>query len=621
MISLKRLLKRKRYLSGMAIAIVIGLTGCLAFNSELFYSLQRQSSDFLFRTAAGQKATSSEEKVVIIGIDDKSLEQLGHLSLWPRTHYATLIDILTEAKARIIVFDILFSEPAPGDEELAASIRKAGNVLLPVASPPQSNSLITPQAKDLVRPLDILEREALALGHANVIPDGDGLVRRMAVAVRNGDGYESSLSLAAVAKYLRRPAVFDSYPANDTLPFAGRSIPLVNNGTMVINYLGYSPENEKAADFLMVSFVDIINNEVDISLFQDKIVIIGAAAVGLGDAFWTPMGRTAYGIEIHAHAINTILEGAFLKPVAPLATMALMLGLVMAGGLLVLRLRTLWSAVSAFFMVIIYFVAAFSLFDRGIMLNMLYPPLAIAGAFAGLNIYKLAAEQAEKTEITETFGRFISPSVVDRILFSLREGEVKLGGDVHEVTVAFADIRGFSGIAEKMPPEELVQVLNIYLSVFIKTVLRYGGIINKFGGDSVMAVWNVPVECNEHARLAIEASVSAQRAVKKLQDKEGSLPKFEFGIGVNTGKAIAGNLGSKARLEYSVIGDTVNTAARITGATPGGSVWIGANTFDRVKEYITAQPLEPMRTKGKTKPIQAYEVMDIRQWHSPEAED
>jgi len=192
-----------------------------------------------------------------------------------------------------------------------------------------------------------------------------------------------------------------------------------------------------------------------------------------------------------------------------------------------------------------------------------------------------------------------------------KERELRLGGEQREVTVAFADIRGFTTLAECMQAEELVTVLNTYLSTVIKTFLKRGGMINKFGGDSIMAVWNAPTDCEEHALLATVSAIEAQRAVRELQGKELTLPKIDFGIGVNTGRVIAGNIGCEDRLEYSVIGDAVNIAARLTSATLGGKVWIAAGTFEPVQGYISTRPLEPLAVKGKPQPIRAYEVVNL----------
>ena len=610
------LLKRNRGLVGLSVAAAIGAVFCLAFHFDLLYQLQQQSGDLLFQAANLYREKEPEEKIVIVGIDDKSLAQLGHFARWSRSHYARLIDTLAEARARVVVFDILFSEPASGDEELAVSIRNAGNVVLPIIlAPTVTDSTVLRQtipSQDFIRPLAIFESGAAAVGHANVMPDADGVVRRLAIAMRDGDAYEPSLALAAAARYLRRAEVIESPVQGSVLPFAGRSIPISDNGEMLINYISNPRGIGAIVNFQTISLVDVLDGEIDLSIFEDKVVLIGSTASGLGDTLWTPMGLMMHGVEIHASAIHTILSGNFLKPASFLVTIMLILVSALFCGLLTLRLRVLRATWSVVFLIIAYFLLAFYFFDHGVLLNMLYPPLTVVGTFVGVNLYHVIVERTEKGEITDIFGRYISPPVVNKILATLREGELKLGGEEHEVTVAFADIRGFTSISEKMPPGELVTALNIYLSTVIEKVLEYGGMINKFGGDSVMAVWNAPVECEEHGLSAIKAAVSIQRAIRELQEKERALARMEFGIGINTGKAITGNMGSEDRLEYSVIGDSVNTAFRLASAAPGGKVWIGADTYALVKDFIIAEALEPLAVKGKQEPIQAYEVIGIR---------
>jgi adenylate cyclase len=516
----------------------------------------------------------------------------------------------------VIVFDILFSEPASGDEELATSIKNAGNVVLPVIlAPTVTDSTVlrqSTQSKGFIRPLPIFESGAVARGHANVMPDADGVVRRLSLMMGDGDDREPALALAAVARYLRRPEVMESPVRDRVLPFAGREIPISENREMIINYISNPRGAGEIVNFRTISFVDVLNGEVDSSVFEDKIVLIGSEASGLGDTFWTPMGLMMNGVEIHASAIHTILSGNFLKPVLSMVTILTILASALLCGLLTLRLRMLHATLSAASLIVVYFLVAFYFFDHGVLLNMLYPPLTTVGSFVGTNLYNVIMERSEKREVTDTFGRYVSPSVVDKILATLREGELKLGGEEHEITVAFADIRGFTSISEKMPPGELVTTLNIYLSTVIKEVLEYGGMINKFGGDSIMAIWNVPVECKEHGLSAVKAAVSIQRAIGELQEKQRPIVRMEFGIGINTGEAITGNMGSEDRLEYSVIGDSVNTAFRLASAAPGGKIWIGASTFALVRDFIAAEALEPLAVKGKREPVQAYEVTGLR---------
>lgn len=610
--------RKKRFLAGLVVATSLGAFLCVAFSLGLLWGVQLESSDFLFKAGNSRQDSESAGVVVVVGIDDRSLAELGHLQSWPRSYHAKLIDVLAESEARVIVFDVLFAEPSPDDQELAASMLDAGNVILPLAYASTGYELTgagdTAEAGSFIRPLPILEEGAVAIGHANVLPDQDGVVRRLPLAIRSGEDYEPALSLAAVASYLRRPQVIESPFENNRLLFSGRSIPLDDSKGMIINYVAGSAGTGAQRSFRNVSYVDVMRGEVDPSVFADRIVLIGATASGIGDTFWTPTGRQMNGVDIHANTIHTILTGDFLRPAPSYVTLTLILLFAFFCGLVVLRLRVLWATVAAVSVCAAYFLVAFTAFDRGIMLNMVYPPLAIVVPFMGANLYNIASERSEKKEITKTFGRYISAPVVDKILAALERGELKLGGEECEVTVAFADMRGFTTMSENVQPEELVRMLNMYLSIVIREVLRHDGMVNKFGGDSIMAVWNAPARCEEHALLATKAAVEAQRAIQDLQEANPTLAKMDFGIGVNTGKAVAGNLGSEDRSEYSVIGDCVNVAARITGVTEGGKVWIGSGTFELVRDSVEARQLEPLTVKGKKEPVQAYEVTGIRSW-------
>jgi len=612
---LRELLRRKRVLTGLVVALVVGVIACLGFAFDFLHTAQQRSTDFLFQAANLYQSAEAEDTVVIVGIDEESLEELGHLLSWPRSYHAQLIDILADAEARAIVFDILFAEPAPGDDLLAAAISGADNVILPVIyRPDEGNFSGTPPlapSNDVIRPLEMFAGAASGLGHAGVTPDADGVVRRLALVVPGEESHEPALSLAAAAGYLRRPQEIEA-PLDGKMPFAGRMIPVNARGEMLFNYLASPQGVGGIVSFPTVSFCDVLNQEVDPALFRDKVVLIGATASGMGDTFLTPMGVMKSGVELHAIALHTILEANFLQPVPPAITLLLIIFLALVCGVAVLYFRVLMAALVTVLLVAAYFLSAFFLFDQGMVLNMTYPPLAIAVAFVGVNLYQVISERSEKRVITETFGRYLSPQVVEKILDSLRSGDLELGGSEHDVTVAFADVRGFTSISEKTPPAALVTALNTYLSAVIDAVIEQGGMVNKFGGDSVMAVWNAPVASPEHALLAIKAAMNAQNAVSALRMDDRSLAGMEFGIGINSGRALAGNMGSQDRLEYSVVGDTVNVAARLADAAPGGRVWIGADTFAMVEEHIVATPLPPLTLRGKSQPVQAYEVVEVK---------
>ncbi len=613
--------RRKRFITGLLMAVAVGLAFCLISHVNLLHGIHLQSSDFFYRATDANPKAEPDNQIVIVAIDDKSLDQLGRFSSWPRVYHARLIDVLAETGARVIVFDILFSEPAPDDDKLAASMKQVGNVILPLAGTLETHQpAITGETTALakvIKPLKPFEESALAVGHTNVIPDADGIVRRLPLILPNNEHYEPALALTAIAKYLRRPQIIES-PIKDTqLSFAGRSIPLDSTNSMLINYKG-SPA--VPLSFEAVSYADVLRNDISPDTFQDKIVLIGVTATGIGDTFWTPMGRVMSGVELHANAMHTILTGNFLRPAPNAITILSILLLALLCGLAVLRFRVLWAILATVFLGIVYFLTAFYFFDHGIVLDMLYPPLTIAGTFAGVNLYNVTSERLEKREITKTFGRYVSPAVATKILDAVDEGSLRLGGEERNVTILFADVRNFTSISEKMNPQELVSILNRYLSVIIKAALQHDGMVNKFGGDSVMAIWNAPISCPEHALAATKAAFTAQQVLKELPEKARNLPKMEFGIGVNTGNAVAGNMGSADRLEYSVIGDAVNIAARLAGLTPGGKVWISAETFDLIKDYSKAIPLKPLKLKGKREIIHAYEVVDIQYGQSDDRE-
>jgi adenylate cyclase len=596
--------KRNRYFGGLIISASIGLFICLALELNLLNSLQLQSNDFFFKAASLDKSSERPPNIVIIGIDDKSIQELGKFSSWPRSYYTRAIDNLAPSNPRVIVFDVLFSDPDKNDIEFADSISKAGNVILPVVQTRISaNPVITGNfatSPQILRPLADIESSAAAIGHANVSADEDGIVRKLPVILNNGNN-DPALSLAAVAKYLRRPEVIESGIVGNELPFNGRIIPLNQNNEMLINYTS-------STNFSTISFVDLLNGKIDPQLLEDKIVLIGATASGLGDYYWTPLGKRMNGVEIHANAINTILRNQFLTSASHWLNIIFIMAAAILCGLAVLRFRILWAVLSATIIASIFLIVAFASFDKGLIINTTFSPLAIAGSFLGTSLFRLAAEQSNKNQITKLFGRYVSPTVADNVIKALEQGKLELEGKEQEITVLFADVREFTKLTETTPPIEMVKTLNIYLSIVIRSVLKYGGMVNKFNGDNIMAIWNAPITCKDHAALAVKAALEAQYNIEKIQDNDPTLLEMHLGIGINSGMAVAGNMGSRERMEYSVIGDAVNIASRITGLTPGGKVWIGANTFNQVKNEVKTLPSTFLEVKGKSEPVCVHEV-------------
>jgi adenylate cyclase len=316
------------------------------------------------------------------------------------------------------------------------------------------------------------------------------------------------------------------------------------------------------------------------------------------------------GVEIHAYAINMVLGDLFLKTAPASVGLATIMALALVSTLAVWRLRAAWAAAIAGAVWLVYLLVVTTGFDHGLVMDAFYPPLALLGGFVATSIYGVSSERAQKVELARTFGKYVSNAVAKDIISAADQGRLALGGQEQEVTVAFADVRGFFHLAETTPPQVLVNALNAYLSAVIGVVLKYDGTINKFGGDSIMAIWNAPSPCGDHALIALTAAREIQRAVNRLQRTNPELPKMDFGIGVNTGRVIAGNMGSQDRLEYTVIGDAINIAARLTSHTLPGKVWLGSRTYELTHDVIEAHLLPPLEVKGRLEPLIAYELSE-----------
>jgi adenylate cyclase len=269
-----------------------------------------------------------------------------------------------------------------------------------------------------------------------------------------------------------------------------------------------------------------------------------------------------------------------------------------------------WGALLSILLFVAYALAVFFSFDYGHILNIMYPLLVIPIVYVTALICRITSVQADRRDTKNIFGKYVSSQVAHEILNLADSDRLKLGGVRREVTVFFSDIRGFTAMSEKMSPEAVVDTLNKYLGIIIDCILANGGMINKFAGDSIMAVWNTPEDQAEHCLMAVKAALEAQQAAAKLPVGADE-PKVQFGIGINTGPALAGSIGTEGRAEYTVIGDTVNLASRICSGTPGGQVWIGTQTYEQVKTLVETVELEPQSFKGKSERVKVYQVVKL----------
>lgn len=542
--------------------------------------------------------------IVVVGIDDATLTTYGRLADWPRSLHAQAINNLSEAGAKVIGFDVLFTDSSPEDDLLANAIGGAGNTVLPVVGiePQPAETLVT--YGQVLRPVDPLAPAASVLGHANITPDPDGTVRRSPLVIQDGNGeLHPSLGLSMLHALFAMPLPESYQRVDGALSLLAREIPVDSYSRLRLNFSG---DNDRRP---YLSYQSVIQGDFDPALVKNRLVLIGMTATGEIDTWAIPTtaGKVP-GVYIHATAMETMLHEWFLVE-ANLGI--LVLTLVLAAGIAAFalpRLKLRWGAVLIGGLFGGYLLACFLAFDRGYILNLLYPLVILPVLYLSSVFTVIVNEQADKRFVHDLFGRYVSPQVAQEILSLADTGKLNLGGEQREVTVLFADIRGFTKMSEQMSPEATVNMLNTYLSILSDKVLGYAGMVNKFIGDNVMAIWNAPNPEADHAALAVRAAWEAQQEITALQERDPSLPPVRFGIGINTGQALAGNVGSSGRSEYTVIGDSVNLAARICGAAPGGEIWLGPETYRQAKEHLDAEELPPQSFKGKTEAVVVYRV-------------
>lgn len=514
------------------------------------------------------------DNIAVIGIDDKSIQELGRWP-WGRQQYVALLRQLNGS--RLIGFDVGFFEPSTPleDEALGRAMRSAGNVVIPVEAVKFSQGAPT----EWLTPIPALEN--ITTGAVNVYTDPDGVSRSIPARL----GTERSLAFVLAEKFIGRPPSF-------------------SEPRMLVNYIG------KPSSYKTYSFTDVANKRVPPETFADTIVLIGAVAPDLHDDYIVPTswGGRMPGVEIHAHALQTILTRKFLREQSfrDITLTILILSLIVA--LLFWSLSEVKAVVGSSALVIGLIAAGLVFYHRGLLLDLVHEALAMIATGALCVLYIARSETAHKKHILSVFGKYVSKDVVEHLLKS--EASLELGGQEREISVLFVDIRGFTAISEKLTPHQVIEFLNHYFGAMTDIVFKNNGTLDKFIGDSIMAVFNSPHDEPEHAYKAVKTAIEMMDSCAKLQKK--GLPPVRIGIGVNTGKAVIGNMGSQQRQEFTALGDTVNTSSRLCGVADGGQIIISEATYQQCKDKINAKKLPPLRVKGKAKALTVYDVTGLK---------
>ena len=623
-------------------AVVLVLRFWPAFT--LLDSLELKTLDWRFVHRGPQPP---DPRIVIVSVDEASILKVGRWP-WPRRVFADVIRTLKDAGASAIVFDIFFADPDEGpggaasDADLVQATREAGMVyhaafgsgradgaggdVSYLAQKAWDDATVVPpgglnaaadifEVGQITPPMPGLVHAAAGLGFVNVVDSGDGVFRHVFPLVRDEEHrLYPALSLSAAAGILDiAPEEVVVRPGEDVQLGRDRSIPIDRMGRMLVNFAG------RAGTYSYVPIGDVLAmgdrpSEIARERFEDRIVLIAVTAPGLYDLRASPFDTVYYGVETQANALANILQGNFLRDAPGESCIVILIALAAAIYLIMTRMRPTAAVVAAAVLLLAYDWAAAWLFDRGLVIDVVAPNVVLLAATVAGFALRLAGEESRTERVWAALSRFVPSGVIERVV--AEDPEALLRGQRRNVTVLFADIRDFTAKSQGLSPEQTVELLNRFFYLVHEAIWELEGTLDKYMGDGLMAFWNSPLDQPDHALLAVRAAVHIQRRIRHNQAEWEFLgmPDLAAGIGISTGEAVVGYVGTGERMQYTAIGAHVNLAARMEDMTKQAhaSILISEATWEQVADEVEARPLGPVEVRGFSEPIDVYEVLELK---------
>lgn len=566
--------------------------------------LENLMSDTVYRRPVG-----SSQNIKIIGVDEETLSKYGKFEEWSREKLAELVELLSSDEKNaptVICMDFFLmgeSDSKPEkDARLVEAVQNAGNVVFAsnlvyrTAYGQDENGVFYRDEQNIQqveKPFDAL-RSVSKYGYANTMIESDGYIRRSRVNVLAENEMQNSLAYQA---YM----VYQASKGEEAKEI---------NGLIQFQYSGNPGDYEK------LSLVDVLEGRMDLRAFKDCIVMVGAYAPGMQDSFHVAVdrGELMYGVEVHANIIDSLLDGKIVRDVPKLLATVITVLVLAVYAFVAQRQKKLFMILSEGVFVMLLWLGA------GIVLKKFLWILPLSGVEIGMVLLmtyfivtKYVLEKLEKKRVLKAFERYVAPEIVKE-LGKDDAFESRLGGERRDIAVLFVDIRGFTTMSESLEPEQVVEILNEYLNLTSQSIFNNQGTLDKFIGDATMAVFNAPVDLDDYVYKAVCAAYDMRKGAevleKKLTEQFGN--SVQFGIGVNCGPAIVGNIGSVKRMDYTAIGDTVNTAARLESNAKRGEILISDAVYERIKDRIDAEPVGELSLKGKATKILTYRLIDIK---------
>ena len=598
-----------------AAVLLCGFLDLSCFNYLEHYTYMARMA--VYARCNASLAERARKQIVLVTLTDDSFLDLPGPPV-PRRYHAKVLADLTRAGAKAVVFDLVFDLSGPDDKALAAAARASGKAVWACVLENQN----TPDQR-LLLPCAALRRAGPRWGHIMIPQDDDRpMVDRIRPAVMHDGQPVPALSVQAVRvalgladQPLRR--------AGDHWSVGDLSIPTDTEGHFNISFVRsgrHAPGDESDA-FPTVPYEHVAAGAVDDEFyrksrfFEGKIVLVGDATTVGNDYRLTPVGLVA-GMQIHAHAIATLLQRQFVRGAAPWLN-TLVLCLVAAAVCLVVALLPLWRGVLAAAGLLVGYgvLNVLAFVGPGVWLHLVGPAAAAVGVTLGVLAERVVIEEREKKRFRGLLHRHVSPQIAEHII--AHPEACVLGGERVTATVLFSDIRGFTSLSEKLPPEQVVARLNEYFQVMTDIIFRHEGTVDKYVGDAIMALFGVPKPCADHARRAVATAIDMQVAIVRLRRewRTRGAALFDVGIGIGTGEMVVGNVGANERRDFTVIGDSVNLASRVEGLnkTMGSRILICEETFRAVEQDVWARGPLMAQVAGKQDPVAVYEVLGWRE--------
>lgn len=601
--------QRLRIILLIGTALILLITQALGLFTDITTPLERleYSIQDTFVRMRGAEEPSGE--IVIVAIDDQSFNWTGLQWPWPRSYLAGIVDQINQGGGKVVGVDVFLFEPdesqPENDEALARSLGESPSSAAVMQILRGTGEGFVTESR--VLPLSIYRDVLDGMGITSVRRDEDAIVR----SVSAYDSYQGEIYPHWAFEIARlysnaEPPVFSA----SSVEFNGQSAPL-SSGLLPVYFAG------PAGTYPTYSASDVhdgITLEQDPDAFRGRIVLIGATSITLQDIYPTPFSarNTTPGVEVVANTVDTILNGKYIAYAPPWMSLLIIVGAALLAFFITLSKRPSLTISLLALAALAYWLLAFFLF---LQQRYVLPVAAPEGMlFLGVvlpTLEQAVSQEREKRRVRSLFSRFISPEMVDQMMKTQDINSLNKRADL---TIIFSDIRGFTTLSEKMTPEGVVALLNPYLEAMSQVIYKHGGTVDKYEGDAIIAFFGEPVPYKDHAVRALRAALDMRTALAELKEKwadEGRPSQIEMGVGINSGEVFVGLLGSAQRINYTVIGDNANLAARLQDLTKtyAWPILVSESTYQQVKDEFDAELADAVTVKGKTKAVNVYKVL------------